>query len=429
MKNFFWFLIPVAIIGLAFLFRSPYAAYSIYAFLLLVGVANVSSLLWLSGLECSRSISRDVLRQGEETEVDVTIENTRGWPIPWIFVEDFYPRDFPRVGDNSRLAVLMPGQSIHLNYRLTCPRRGYHRIGPLMMETGDLFGLQKRFKTGQQQDYISVLPNIAYIETFTLSARRPQGPVRIASRIYEDPSRLAGIREYQPGDPLNRIHWKASARTGDLYTKTYEPATVIGGTLLLDLHANSYAPEGAEERLELAITVTASIAYLLQASGEQVGMLTNAFDAAEVAKYEADTQGALSRQELEDSVESDGISDAIRPLLVPTAKSSIQARTIAENLARVVPGEGLDVEQLLLTQFHGFPRDAAILPVVPQVTARFAMLLAEMKAAGFAVSVFLIKDPKRYDEAAGLLAPHNIHVFHIEHERHLHELSPARIGQ
>jgi hypothetical protein len=182
--------------------------------------------------------------------------------------------------------------------------------------------------------------------------------------------------------------------------------------------------------MELAITVTASIAYLLQASGEQVGMLTNAFDAAEVAKYEADSQGgALSRQELEESVESDGISDAIRPLLVPTAKSSIQARTIAENLARVVPGEGLDVERLLFTQFHGLPRDAAILPVVPQVTARFALLLAEMKAVGFAVSVFLIKDPKGYDEAAGLLAPHNIHVFHIEHERHLHELSPARIGQ
>ena len=140
MKNLHWFLIATAIIGLAFLFRSPYAAYSIYAFLLLVGVANVSSLLWLSGLECTRSISRDILRQGEGTEVDVPIENTRGWPIPWIFVEDFHPLDFPRVGDNSRLAVLMPGQSIHLNYRLTCPRRGYHRIGPLMMETGDLFG-------------------------------------------------------------------------------------------------------------------------------------------------------------------------------------------------------------------------------------------------------------------------------------------------
>jgi uncharacterized protein (DUF58 family) len=296
-----------------------------------------------------------------------------------------------------------------------------------MMETGDLFGLQKRFKTGRRQDYVSVLPNIAYIETFTLSARRPQGPVRIASRIYEDPSRLAGIREYQPGDPLNRIHWKASARTGDLYTKTYEPATIIGGTLLLDLHANSYVPEAAEERMELAITVTVSIAYLLQASGEQVGMLTNAFDAAEIAKYDAESQGALSRQDVEESVEEDGISDAIRPLLVPTAKSSIQARVIAENLARVVPGEGLDVERLLFTQHQGLPRDAAILPVVPQVTERFA--LAEMKAAGFAVSVFLIKDVKGFDEAARLLAPHRIHVFHIESERDLHELSPARIGQ
>lgn len=52
-----------------------------------------------------------------------------------------------------------------------------------------------------------------------------------------------------------------------------------------------------------------------------------------------------------------------------------------------------------------------------------------MKYSGFAVTVFFIKDRRGYDEAARLLAPHNIHVFHIESERDLHELNPARIGQ
>lgn len=429
MRNAVWFLIAAAALATAFLVKSPYMAYSVYAFLLLVALAHFSSLAWLSGLDAERRLSGTAFQQGDTLEVELTVENKRGWPIPWIFLEDLYPRDFPRQGDNTRLAVLMPGRSTSLKYQLTLPRRGYHRIGPLVMESGDLFGLQRRFRTGVRQNYVSVLPTIAYIDTFNIASKRPQGPVRMSNKIYEDPTRFAGVREYVPGDPLNRIHWKATARTGNLYTKTNEPAAVTGGTLLLDFHDGNYAPEGKAERMELAVTVTASIAYLLQMSGEQVGMLTNAFDAAEVAKYNVEPHEVLSRFEVESAVERDEISDAIKPLLVPTLKSPTQARRIAENLARVVPGRGLGIEPLLLHEFRGLPRDAALLPVVPQVTEGFALLLAEMKYSGFAVTVFFIKDRRGYDEAARLLAPHNIHVFHIESERDLHELNPARIGQ
>lgn len=427
-RNIFWFAAALAALGAAFLFRAPYVAYSVYAFLLLVGIAHFSSVLWLSGLDCTRKVNLNTLQQGEEIEVEVTIENKRGWPIPWIFFEDLFPRDFPCQGDNRRLAVLMPGRVVKLFYRLTCPRRGYHRIGPLVMESGDLFGLQRRFRTGVQQDYVSVLPTIAYIETFNIASRRPQGPVKMTNRIYEDPSRIAGVREYMRGDPLNRIHWKATARTGDLFTKTLEATTVTGGTMLLDLHDFSYKPEHKEERIELAITVTASIAYLLQSSGEQVGMLTNGFDAAIVAQYKVQSQQVLSREDLVKSIHGDEINNAIRPLQVPTLKSPMQAQKIAENLARVIPGHGLDIDQLLLAEFRGLPRDASLLPVVPGVSETFALTLAEMKHSGFGVSVFVINDRVAYEEAAALLAPHYINVFHITHEADLHELSPARIG-
>jgi len=428
-QNGIWFAIGGTLLGVAFLVQSPYMAFFAYAFLLLLIIAHLSSLAWLSGLETERTVSTDILQQGEDIEVAVTVRNKRGWPIPWIFVQDYHPADFTRYGDHARLAVLMPGKSLTVNYKLNCPRRGYHRIGPVLMESGDLFGLQRRFKTGRQQDYVTVLPTIAYIDTYNIAAKRPQGPVKVANRIYEDPTRISGVREYVPGDPLNRIHWKASARTGQLYTKTVEPASVIGGTLILDAHENSYKPENKEMRIELAVTVTASIAYLLQMSGEQVGMLTNGLDAAELARYDVEIRQSLSRTEADASVVGEGESDRLSPLQVPTMRSPIQARRIAENLARVVAGHGLDIEQLVLSQYPRLPRDAALLPVVPQVTDQFALLLAELKLSGFAVSVFLIRDQAAYERAVELLAPHRIYVFHIEHERDLHELSPARIGQ
>ena len=427
LKNGFWITVAAVLLGVAFLVESPYMGYSIYAFLLLVLIAHVSSVAWLAGLDCERSVSRTTLLQGEETEVEVRVTNRRGWPIPWIYLNDPHPVDFPRVGENVRLAVLMPGRSVTLKYRLPCPRRGYHRIGPILMESGDLFGLQKRFRTGEQQEYISVLPTIAYIDTFNIASRRPHGPVKATNRAYADPSRLAGLREYQPGDPLKHIHWKASARHGELMTKTYEPSSVMGGTLILDLHADSYVLEDAENRMELAITVTASVAHLLQMGGEQVGMLTNGFDAAEAARYEVESKQVLSRAEAEAAVAGEAELDLIKPLLVPTLKSPIQAQKIAENLARVIPGKGLDAVDLIMNEYSGLPRDATLIPVVPQVSERLALVLAEMKLIGFAVSVFFIRDRDGYDKAASLLAPHNIHVFHIETERDLHELSPTLI--
>jgi uncharacterized protein (DUF58 family) len=428
MKNFLWILIPLVGVLLAFVLKSPYVSYSIYAFILLVALANLSSRAWLAGLDCEREIDVETVQQGQAAQIEVRVTNRRGFPIPWIYVEDMIPPYAERSGDHSRLATLMPGRSLLIQYKLTFPRRGYHRIGPMMMESGDVFGLQKRFKSGRRQDYVSVLPTIAYIDTFNVASKRPMGPVKSTNKIYEDPSLLNGLREYQPGDPLNRIDWKASARTDELVTKIFDPTTVTGGTLILDLHADSYKPEEADLRQELAITTTASIAYLLQMSGEQLGMVTNGLDAAEIAEYEIKAKRELSREEIENELLAEQDSNRLSPLQVPTQKSPIQAQIIIENLARIRPGYGLNICDMLLEEFRGLPRDATLIPVVPYVDEKLAITLAEMKMAGFSVSVFLIRDKKHYADAAGLLARHQIHVFHIQEEGSLHEISPQKIG-
>lgn len=420
--------VAAAMLAVAFLVESPYMAFAVYTFMLLAVTAYMTSKAWLVGLECERSASRQQIWQGDELEVNVKVTNRRGWPIPWIFIEDYHPADFPRKGGNKRLAILMPGRSVTLNYKLTCPRRGYHRIGPVLYESGDLFGLHKRFRTGESRNYVSVLPTVAYIETFNVAARRPQGPVRITNRLYADPTRINNIREYVPGDPLNTIHWKATARTGQLHVKTFEPTSVTGGTLIMDWHEDSYVPEKRESRMELAVTTVASIAYLLQMSGEQVGLLTNARDAAEVARYELASVQTGNRFEMDDLLRMEEDSTRISPLTVPTRRSPDQAQTIIENLARVLPGHGLDLHQLIVNQFMMLPRDAALLPVTGQVTDQLALTLAMMKQSGFNVTVFLIDaGVSGYQRAAELLSEHAIHLFHIETERHLHEISPQKI--
>lgn len=430
MQQVNWILTALAVLFGAFVFSSPYVAFAVYIFLVLALLAKGTSKLWLWRLDCERSISRTLMQQGEETEVKVKLTNPNPWPVPWVYLEDHVPPYCEVKGEHRRLASLMPGKSMELSYTLTCPKRGYHRVGPALMESGDLFGLEKRFRTGARRDYFSVLPTVAYIETFNIATRRPQGPVRHTNRIYEDPTRINNIRLYAPGDPLKRIHWKLTARTGQLHVKTYEPTSVTGGTLVLDLHDESYLPQDKEERLELAITTAASIAYLLQMSGEQTGMVTNARDAAELARYEAERANALSRYDIEaDLAREETRSMRISPLSVETARSPVQAQRIIENLARVMPAHGLDCSGLIEATYPTLPRDAALLPIVPQVDPKLAWTLATMKQMGFNVTVFVIKHRKAFDEAAKLLAPHEINVMHIEHERSLHEINPAAIGQ
>ena len=85
---------------------------------------------------------------------------------------------------------------------------------------------------------------------------------------------------------MNRVHWRATARTGVLHSKIYEPSTVAGATILLDFHRDSFAERHEPSRSELAITAAASLSNAVFQMGQQVGLVTNARDAADRIRQE-----------------------------------------------------------------------------------------------------------------------------------------------
>ena len=115
-----------------------------------------------------------------------------------------------------------------MSYQLKCNRRGYHQIGPLVVETGDLFGLHRRYRVLTSPHFLLVYPDVVPLEGYELASRRPIGEIHLSHRLYEDPTRIAGVRRYELGDPLNRIHWRATARTGPASLQALR-AVVRGG--------------------------------------------------------------------------------------------------------------------------------------------------------------------------------------------------------
>src|SRR6185369_3886481 len=236
----------------------------------------------------------------------VTVLENRSWiPVPWMLVEDLLPR---RALIRSPPNLQITGRRLHLvsfrgrarktiTYQLKCNCRGYYQLGPLVAETGDVFGLYRRYRVLSEPSFLLVMPEVIPLEGFDIASRRPIGEVRMSHRLFEDPTRIAGVRDYQAGDPLNRVHWRATARTGTLHSKVYEPSTVAGVTLLLEFHVNAHEKHHEPHRSDLAITAAASIANAVYLMNQQVGLITNGRDAADRVRHEGWAHDHRSRAE------------------------------------------------------------------------------------------------------------------------------------
>jgi uncharacterized protein (DUF58 family) len=298
-----------------------------------------------------------------------------------------------------------------LNYRLHFAMRGYYQVGPLVLETGDLFGLHRRFRIVTEPVYIMVYPKVVPLPGYDLASRRPIGEIRLTHRLFEDPTRIAGVRFYQPGDSLNRVHWSATARTGVLHSKVYDASTIAGATILLDFHLASYPARNEPIRSELAVTTVLALANAVSLMGQPVGLITNGRDAAdrirlrdEMTRQQAGPQAnRTATHQLSAMREHD---DRLRPLIVPPGRGPESFSRIREVLARVELTDGLSFDQLLIEAEPRLPRDATVVAVLASVTPAMAVALGHIKRQGFAVSVVLLAfdEIDRIDCAGPLLA-------------------------
>ncbi|MCA9218402.1 MAG: DUF58 domain-containing protein, partial [Planctomycetales bacterium] len=203
-----WYVGAVLILLFALVFNLGLLAYAMYA---LLGVLIVSRLMareWIDKLDSNRECNRSEAAIGDTVAVIANIKNNGRWPIAWVLAEDLLPRsaltfnppNLQLAGERIKLLSVWPGQQKSLRYQMKCNRRGYYQIGPLVLESGDLFGLHRRYKVGNDPNYLLVYPKVIPIEGYDIASRRPIGEVRMTYRLYEDPTRISGVRKYEPGD-------------------------------------------------------------------------------------------------------------------------------------------------------------------------------------------------------------------------------------
>ncbi len=394
-----WLLAALALLVVGLMFRLGLLVYAMYVLLAVLVVSRFLTRQWIEHLAADRACDRTKAQIGQRATVVVTFRNQGRIPIPWVLLEDSLATEAltqnpPRLridGARAQIARLPARGELPLEYTVEFLTRGYYQLGPLLAETGDLFGLHRRYRVLGEPHFVTVYPRVVAVEGYDLASRRPLGEVRLTHRLFEDPTRISGVRYYQPGDPMNRIHWRATARTGKFHSKTFDPSCVAGATLLLDFHRDTYAGRGAVYRSELVITTAASLANAVCELGQQVGLISNGRDALDRIREEGWRHEFRTRAAAQGNVGLRPRSDRLAPVIVETRPGAEQLEQIFETLARLELTDGLTFAQLVLEAESRLPRDATVIALTADVTEEAAIVLGGLRRCGFAVTVILIQ--------------------------------------
>ncbi|MBF0197591.1 MAG: DUF58 domain-containing protein [Planctomycetes bacterium] len=164
---------------------------------------------------------------------------------------------------NNELKPIQIGPDGQMNREITFLRRGKFTFGPMYFFKEDLFGLL-RSKTKSQlnhkSDSVLVLPQRIPLPKLTLPGQQKNHPggESLAHSISQS-EEFISLRDYRPGDPIKHIHWKSSARTGNMVCKEYQDENYYRYALAL----NNHILPGQEELFECAISIATSFTYAL----------------------------------------------------------------------------------------------------------------------------------------------------------------------
>jgi uncharacterized protein (DUF58 family) len=363
------------LVALALLLLAAWAGQTAIVVLLGLGLSAAGlSLLWsrlsLKNVHCERQLTEYRAFPGEYLELKLRLVNRKLLPLPWVQVTDEVPEGFvlntpPASGSRPGFALISKNSSVlwysavSWQYRLQCLRRGYYPLGPLTITSGDIFGFYPRTITQAGKDHIIVYPRIYSLPPPVIRSIYPMGESKTDQRLFEDPSRTIGIRDYSPGDSLRRIHWKASVRRGELQVKVFEPSTTLRAGIFLAV--DSFQCNGAWnlEEMETGISTAASLAGYLLEKKNQVSLFSN------------------SR-----------LADSGLPARIHLSTGTDQLMQILEALAKVVPVDSQPFTDFFQEERGHIALGTTLIFIFSLVPDSMGGIFRELQERGYEITVF-----------------------------------------
>lgn len=224
-------------------------------------------------LACSRKLEPTRIPVGHETRVDLRIDNVSRLPTGLLLVEDRVPYT---LGGRTRFVLdrIEPRGSRELAYRVASDVRGRYRLGPLSVRLADPFGLVELDRSFSTADTLVVTPAIVPLPPSRLTGAWLGGGESRARTVSTAGEGDVAPREYRHGDDLRRVHWKSTARHGQLMVRREEQQLQSRGSLLLDCRRGAHRGEGPASSFEQAVSAAASVGVHLARLGFGMRLIT-----------------------------------------------------------------------------------------------------------------------------------------------------------
>jgi uncharacterized protein (DUF58 family) len=286
------FLLAVSLVAGAATGQPLYYRLSYLWILLLLG-SWVMSWISLRGVQLRRTARTLRSQVGQIFEERYEILNTSRLPRLWIEVRD--ESSLPG-SHGSHVLTLIGGREIRTYLaRARLTERGVFPLGPTVLVAGDLFGLFPVQHSFDNEDSLLVYPMMVEVRSFPNPPGLLPGGEALRRRTPQVTSNAAGVREYNPGDPLSRIHWLSTARRNRLMVKEFELDPLADVWLFIDgmrgAHFAQQVPQKEFEpqdvwrqrtkfelppsTLEYAVSIAASLARFYLGRSRAVGLVTS----------------------------------------------------------------------------------------------------------------------------------------------------------
>jgi uncharacterized protein (DUF58 family) len=304
-------LVSAFLVVAAFSTGLPYLFFLLYLAILVIGGSYVLVRLGLTDLEAGYAVSQLHGHVGDRMRVTYTLRN--GSHLPKLWLEVHNPTTLPGA---------LPGRALTLGgrserswlIRVPLSRRGHFRIEPLHIRTGDPFGFFEAAATVGQGVSVVVYPRLEPIPAWRLPSAILEGSYASPERTLQTTPLATSVRPYAPGDAMNRIHWKTTARHGEIQVKEFDLEQTADAWIVLDLQRGIGGGRGDESTTEAAIRVAAAISDKAIAENRAVGFTVNAGRTAFLPPDRGGRQHQKIMQLLA-AVEADGQAPLVETLI------------------------------------------------------------------------------------------------------------------
>jgi uncharacterized protein (DUF58 family) len=237
---------------------------------LIMLLSYIFARLGMWGLKGTLKFSDQHIQVNQDLNIEATAENTICLPKAFI---KLIVKTEQRLQTDVVTHISTKGHFQWLNH-IAFSRRGVYKLGPLVAETTDPFGLFHIHRKLDEGKDVLICPQTVELPTFWAESPKDTENLRNSQFIHETGDMISGVREYVPGDSLSRIHWKSTAHKGKLIVKEFEVDQAEKIWVILDLSQDSQWGFGIKTTEETMITIAASIVKKYADTNRQVGLIT-----------------------------------------------------------------------------------------------------------------------------------------------------------